>query len=281
MSYPFPGIDRTDFVADDHEPRPVPLSQLRGDQIYLVAHHAYARTLGQILATFNSPDRTVTANLAIGPLTAGVDDYVVSHTVEINTQRAYTTASSIDKVALTFEMANLSLEPPFPVGQTGKQILAELIAWLHVEYGMPIDREHVTCHREVYERGWGSYATACPGGDLHGALDWACEEARRIVAGVNNPDQEEDEMKPRQIHYRTATGTYMRAVLVPGTGYFVKWTESGATFANGIATGFETGSSTQVTASLFGVFERAALALAPRDELIVDIVDAEPVEGAA
>lgn len=208
MVYPFPGIDWTDFIADDHEARPKRLSSLRGDQVFLIAHHAYCYTVGQILATFKSPNRTVTANFAIGPTTRGVDDYKCVHTVETDRDRAYTTASSRDAVAVTFEMANLSLDPPYRVGMSGKRIAAHLAAWMHVEYGMPLDRWHITCHREVYERGWGSYATSCPGDDLHDALDWIVVEAKRIVASGlagygYTPIKEVDVAKHRQFQNST------------------------------------------------------------------------------
>lgn len=192
-----PFVDWVDIIPDDWKARTTPLSGLRGDQIFCIAHHSYSRTIGSILATFKSKDRTVTANLAIGPEVAGVDDYKCVETVPIDRGRAYTTSSSYDNVALTFEMANLSLDPPYPVGRSGKVIAAYVVAWLHVTYGMPIDRHHVTCHREVYERGWGSYPTTCPGDDLHDALDWICAAAIQIVEsgglpGPEEPTREED-----------------------------------------------------------------------------------------
>lgn len=175
-------VDRVDLIPDDHESRSRPLSQ-RGGDVLVIAHHSVSRTLGAILSTFKSKDRTVTANYAIGPDVAGVDDYKTVLTVRENEDRAYTTSSSKDDIAITFEMADLQLAPPWPVGNTGLEILVELIIHAHEAYGMPVDRYHVTCHREVYERGWGSYATACPGDHLHGSLDWAVDEANRRIAG--------------------------------------------------------------------------------------------------
>lgn len=89
------------------------------------------------------------------------------------------------------------------------------------------------------------------------------------------PEQsEEDEMNPRQIHYKAPGGKIIRALLVPGTGYFVKWTESGATYANNLARNMETNSSSEVTASLFGVFEREAIAQRPKDALTIELAEA-------
>lgn len=85
------------------------------------------------------------------------------------------------------------------------------------------------------------------------------------------PEEEEEMMAPRQIHYTDSEGAVIRALLVPGTGYFVKWTEGQATYANAIAKNMGTGSSTAVTASLFAVFEREALAMRPKDALSIEI----------
>ncbi len=224
MTYPFPGIDWTDFIADDHERRPKRLSDLPGDQIFLIAHHSYSYTVGSILNTFKSASRTVTANLAIGPMQRGDDDYKCVHTVEIDRDRAYTTASSMDKVAITFEMANLSLDPPYKVGMTGKQIAAHLAAWMHVHYGMPLTRWHVTCHREVYERGWGSYATSCPGDDLHRALDWIVSEAKKLVAsglaGLGSTPVPK-ETKVKFYHNEDATARSTGRVVQPGNHFYL------------------------------------------------------------
>lgn len=91
------------------------------------------------------------------------------------------------------------------------------------------------------------------------------------------PEEEED-MTPRQIHMADAKGKVIRALIVPGTGYFVKWTEGSTsspapTYANAIARNMETGSSTAVTPSLFAVFEREAIALRPKDSLAIELAD--------
>ena len=188
-------VGPSDFVWDECQKRSIPLTERDGGSIFVVAHHSVSRTLQSILDTFHSPVRSVSANAAVGPRVAGQDAYESRHTVPWNTHRAYTTASWIDDQAFTFEMANLSLGGAYPVGSTGKEWLAELVAAMHVELGMPIDRWHVTCHSEIYERGWDSYATACCGPDLRAALDWVCEEALRIVAGETEEDDVNTDMK--------------------------------------------------------------------------------------
>lgn len=179
-------------LRSDAEPRTIPLTQRNGD-VYLIPHHSVSRTLGAILGEFTKPTRTLSATAAVGPLTAGVDDYQSRHCVPWNTHRPYTTSSWIDDQAITFEMANLVLAPPWPVGQTGKQWVAELAAAMHVELGMPLDRWHVADHNTIYQRGWESYPTTCCGEDLRAALDWVVAEARRLVA-TNGSSTEEDEI---------------------------------------------------------------------------------------
>jgi len=79
--------------------------------------------------------------------------------------------------------------------------------------------------------------------------------------GTPFPDnQEEDEMKSGQIHYPLGGGKgYMRALFVPGTAYFMPFTEgTGATIANGFAKNLETNNSTLVTQSVFDAMKTAA-----------------------
>lgn len=181
------------LISGNHEPRTRSLAS-RGGDVYVVCHHSVTTTVDATYSTFVDPDRTVSAQFAIGPRSPGQDAYVAWRTVS-DADRAYTTSSSIDDQAVTFEMSNLNLSPPYPVGQTGKQIAAQLCADMHTEYGMPLDRWHVTCHSEVYERGWGSYATACCGDDLRGDLDWIVAEAQHIVSGgAGGMDGNEDNM---------------------------------------------------------------------------------------
>lgn len=69
---------------------------------------------------------------------------------------------------------------------------------------------------------------------------------------------EEDEMKPKMIHYKPPTGLIRRAVYVPGTRYWARWDSDDATFANKLGKQLDTGDSLEVTAEEFTVLERAA-----------------------
>lgn len=90
-----------------------------------------------------------------------------------------------------------------------------------------------------------------------------------------SPGQEEDEeMNVRQMHWQE-DGKLMRAMHVPGTAYFITWTEgSGAKFANGFARNWDTGSSVEVTASLARAIRNAAAAMLPAGRVQVEMVDA-------
>lgn len=181
--------------GEDWEFRSRPLTQ-RGGDVYLVPHHSVSRTIGAIMAEFTSPYRTLSATVACGPDQAGTDAYRQIQAVPWDTGRPYTTSSDVDDKAITFEMANLVLADPWPVGNTGKYWVAELAAAMHVELGMPLDRWHVACHSEIYARGWDSYPTACCGDDLRNALDWVVATAKLIVAGIGRGSDQEDNMFP-------------------------------------------------------------------------------------
>lgn len=121
---------------------------------------------------------------------------------------------------------------------------------------------------------------------VHFEYNPARDKHRNRGAGASAPatptptpaqEEEEDEMKPRQIHYIDGK-QIVRALLVPGTGYFVKWTEAGATYANGLATNMETSNSTPVTRSLFNVFQREAEALRPKGALSIEVAHVDEAE---
>lgn len=173
-------FDWVDFTSDCR-PRSVPLSRRNGD-VFMVVHHAYNRKVQDTIALSKPGGKTVSESCAMGPTTAGVTSPIYSvHVVPWNTHRPYTTASSIDDKAFTYEVSNVDLNSPFPVAMEAKRKIAEFAAALHLQVGLPLNRWHITSHQEVYARGWGSYATACPGPDLQGALNWIVEEAIRIV----------------------------------------------------------------------------------------------------
>jgi len=174
MTFP---VDWVDNVTTDQQARTKDLHD-RGGDVYFIIHHSVTRKIQDTIATFWS-DREVSATWAIGPLVAGSDDIKIALTVPEN-RRPWTTASSLDDKACTVEVCDKELGGSYPVSQNAKEKLAEIAAYMNQEYGMPLDRTHVLSHQEVYARGMGSYATACPGGDLQTSMDWIVARAREI-----------------------------------------------------------------------------------------------------
>lgn len=194
MTFP---TDWNHWVAlTESSSRPSDLSSLGGN-MFVVVHHAYNLTVQATIAMAEAGGKQVSENFAIGPTAPGTAEPIYCVGVVPESRRAFTTASWVDGVALTMEVSNIDLNSPYPVAQAAKEKIAQIVAYAHTEYGMPIDRWHVTSHQEVYARGWGSYATACPGGDLQGALDWICARAIQIVNGT--PLLKEDDDMPRLV----------------------------------------------------------------------------------
>lgn len=179
MTYP---VDWVDNVPTDQEARTQDLHLRKGD-VYFIIHHSVTTRVQDTIATFKS-DREVSANFAIGPTVAGGDDIKVVLTVP-ESRRAWTSASPLDDRALTTEVCDKALGANYPISQNAKQILAQIAAYMHAEYGMPLDRVHILTHQEVYARGYGSYATACAGPDMQASMDWIVAQANSIINGIN------------------------------------------------------------------------------------------------
>lgn len=91
------------------------------------------------------------------------------------------------------EVLNETGSPSYGITQASEDAVAEIIAWLHVNYhgktmggfkvDLPIDREHVIGHNEA-----GVNATACPGPDMD--LDYIVQKARELVTPEPEPDPE-------------------------------------------------------------------------------------------
>ena len=90
-----------------------------------------------------------------------------------------------------------------------------------------------------------------------------------------SPEEDDMALQIRQVHATRPDGKTIRALTVPGTGYWMPWTEAGATYANRYAAQFDTGSSVEVTYSLFRAMAAASAAMLPKDQVQVQIVDAE------
>ena len=102
----------------------------------------------------------------------------------------------------------------------------------------------------------------------------AATEARPLVI-AEDPEEDDMALQVRQVHATRPDGATIRALTVPGTGYWMPWTEKDATYANRYAREFETGDSVEVSYSLFKAMAAAAAAMLPKDQVQVEITDAE------
>jgi N-acetyl-anhydromuramyl-L-alanine amidase AmpD len=131
----------------------------------VICHHAATTNAEQVIAQEVSGSREVSSN------------YVITNTGEIvgivpEEYRAWTSGSSsdggkgaaYDRRSITFECADERNGDPWPISAASQQAIVNLLVDVHQRYGIPLDRDHVVGHRELYTRWGASYATACPGG---------------------------------------------------------------------------------------------------------------------
>lgn len=180
MAFPASWSDWTS--SSEWDSRPVPLAQ-RGGDVYFIIHHAVNTRVQDTIALSKPGGRQVSMTWAIGPAYSGVTSPVYCVAIVPEEYRPFTTASSLDGAAVTVEVSNIDLSATYPVAQEAKEWCAQIAAYMHVTYGMPLNRTYILSHQEVYSRGYGSYATACPGPDLQSSLDWIVNRAIQIVNG--------------------------------------------------------------------------------------------------
>lgn len=130
----------------------------------VILHHSATTNVNSVLSMMTSGSRTVSANYVLGN-----DGHIYGVVPE--ELRAWTSGSStdggkgaqFDRRAITFECANLSTNG-WTISDATYESLAKLLADFHNRYGIPLDRDHVVGHRELYTKWRASYSTACPGG---------------------------------------------------------------------------------------------------------------------
>jgi hypothetical protein len=147
----------------------------RSDVGYLQVHHtAYPSTSGA-RALMDPGGRTVSANGLLDP-----DGHL--YEVVLLSRRAYTSATGFDHNCLTVETVNTTGGPTWGISEASRLRLAHLaVAMFRAGILGSLTRAHIIGHGEVP----GTYATACPGPDMH--LDHICELAQAIHAGVPKP----------------------------------------------------------------------------------------------
>lgn len=161
-----------------------------GDIRWFVIHH-YAGTQDPESARarfMGANDRSVSPNFQVNA------DGSVFEIVPPRHWRAWT-GGAVDQYAVTCETQNTSGDPDWGISDESHEAIAQLVAWAHGEFGIPLDRDHVFGDREVTEKtGIDTRSTACPGPSMR--LDWIVDRARQIVSGdtaAATPVPEEDD----------------------------------------------------------------------------------------
>lgn len=178
MTFPASWADLT--AESESRARTLALADRSGD-VYFIIHHAVNRRVQDTIALSKPGGRTVSMSFAVGPTVAGNSAPVYCVAVVPEWRRPFTTGSPLDDRAVTVEVSNVDLAAPWPVADAAKEWLAQIAAYMHRVYAMPLNRTHVLSHQEVYARGFGSYPTACPGNDLQSALDQIIARASVLV----------------------------------------------------------------------------------------------------
>lgn len=150
---------------------------------YLQIHHATMTSLSGLISLMQPGGREVSANGALG------ND---GHLVEVvpATQRAFTSGvASWDRQCITVESCNTSLSPTWGISAATRTRLAKLAVGMY-RLGLlgGLTRQFIIGHYEVP----GTYATACPGPDMH--LDAIVAEANAIYNGGGSLPEGYDDM---------------------------------------------------------------------------------------
>jgi N-acetyl-anhydromuramyl-L-alanine amidase AmpD len=131
----------------------------------VICHHAATTNIEGVIQMEVSGSRQVSSNYAIGR-----DGEIIGVVPE--EFRAWTSGSSsdggkgagFDRRAITFECADESLGGSWPISAASQEAIVNLLVDVHQRYGIPLDRDHIVGHRELWTRHRASYPTACPGG---------------------------------------------------------------------------------------------------------------------
>lgn len=145
---------------------------------YIVLHHMASTSFSGVLSLWSTGAKEGSANYAIsneGEVVGVVPEGLRSWSLS---------SATWDAKAITFEIENASAGGSWPVSSAAHEATAKVVADLARRYGIPLDRNRVLGHREVYTRYGASYATACPGGL---DIDWIVSRARQLLGQGGTP----------------------------------------------------------------------------------------------
>jgi len=130
-----------------------------------------------VLNMMSSGSREVSANYV-------VKDSRIARVVPEELRSWSLSSAEWDGRSITFEIVNSSNGGSWPVSGASQESVARVVADIASRYGIPLNRERVLGHREVYTRYGASYPTACPGGL---DMDWIVARAIEINNGGGTP----------------------------------------------------------------------------------------------
>lgn len=140
----------------------------------IILHHCASTSLSGVLGMMSSGSREVSANYVIGK--GGEIVGVVPEEY-----RAWTSGSSSwDGRAITFEIVNESGGPDWRISAKAMGAVERILADISGRYGIPLSRDTVVTHQELYTIHGASYATACPGPYLQARVG-------DLIAAANAP----------------------------------------------------------------------------------------------
>jgi peptidoglycan hydrolase-like protein with peptidoglycan-binding domain len=153
---------------------------------HVVLHHWAGTNWNNVVSMMVHRTRVVSSNVII-------QDRRIGSMME-EEDRSWSLASAHwDGRSLTAECANSTVGGSWPLSPETHESIARWVSDVCTRYGIPINRERVLGHREVYTRHGASYATACPGGM---DLEWVVARARVIQSETAQPEQPVPAPKP-------------------------------------------------------------------------------------
>lgn len=149
---------------------------------HIILHHCATTNMDTVLNMMVSGSRQVSSNYVVkdGRIAAVVPEEFRSWSVS---------NADWDGRSITFEIANESAGGDWPVSDASHESVARVVADVCARYGIPVNRDRIFGHRELYTRHDAGYATACPGG-LN--MDWIVNRANAILNP--SPLKREDDM---------------------------------------------------------------------------------------
>jgi hypothetical protein len=125
---------------------------------HIILHHAAGTNLNGVLNMIATASRRVSYNYIIGP--TGEIVGVVSEN-----NRSWSVANAHwDSRSITICHINSSAGGSWPVSDAAHEASARLVADICRRRGIPVNRDRIFGHRELWTRHRAGYATACPGG---------------------------------------------------------------------------------------------------------------------